>query len=80
MVPDLSRIIKYSSFARMDDLFESLRLMIGTSDESVQIVHIGLVMLARVELESLLRDMWSESIECVCERWTSEHRSRGLVM
>ncbi len=77
MIPYLGCIVEYATFARMDDLFEGLRLVIRTCNKTIEIVDIGLMVSTWVELESLLTDMRRESIDGVCERWASEHRRMG---
>ena len=77
MIPDLSRVIEYSSRRScLHDLFERHILVLGSGNELVQIVHVGLVMLAIVVLECLTRDIWLECIESVWEcRKCMSHRN-----
>jgi hypothetical protein len=76
MIVYLGSIIEYSACRSFsDDLLERESLVLRTWDELIQIVYVGLVMLAIVVLERLLGDMWSECIEGVWERWECEsHR------
>jgi hypothetical protein len=64
MIVYLCGVVEYSTCRSFsDDLLERESLVLRTWDELVQIVYVGLVMLAIVILERLLRDMWSERVE-----------------
>jgi hypothetical protein len=46
MIPYLGCVVEYATLARVDNLFESLSVMISTCDESIEVVDIGLVVSA----------------------------------
>lgn len=74
MIPDLSSIIEHSTcWCFSHNLFERKSLELGSYDELVQVIDIGLVMFAVVKFEGFSGDMWRESIEYVWESREREH-------
>ena len=51
-----------------DQLFQAFVFMFGASNSFIEIVHIGLVMLAVVYLHGLTVDVWFQCIKCIWQR------------
>ena len=56
MVQDLSGIVEDSALGAADNLFQGLALEFGSGDELVQVVHIGLEVLAVMERQGMVAD------------------------
>lgn len=73
MIPYLGSIIEYTTSRILNNIFEWLILEFCSGNELVEIIYIRLVMFSRMELESFLRDIWSECIKCIWKRRSSKH-------
>lgn len=78
MIPDLCRIIKYSTYRSSNNLYKILVFEFSSNNELVEIIYVGLMVFCRVELECFLRNIWRECIKCIWKWWTSKHRDMGV--
>ena len=62
VVPDLGRVVEQAGLGAHDDLLERLRGVVGAVDQLVEVVDVGLVVLAVVVLEGLGADVRGEGI------------------
>ena len=69
MIPDLGGVVEEATGRGLpDDLFQGGVLELGALDQVVQVVHIGLVVLAVVELQSLLGDVGRQGVHGIGQR------------
>ena len=62
MIPRLRCIVQNRPVGFEHDLFERHLLERRTRDQFVEVVHVGLMMLAVVVLDGLFAHVWSESV------------------
>ncbi len=76
MIPDLCSIIENAPRRSLpDDLFERESFIFSARYELIKVIDIGLMVLTRVIIESLTRDMRRECIEWIWKSWKREsHR------
>src|SRR5690606_36619835 len=62
VVPDLGSVVKNRTRGRFDDLFKAFAFEFGAGNQGVQLVHIGLVVLAMVVIQGFGRNMGRQSV------------------
>ena len=72
MVPSLRGIIEHRAVALYDDALQRHVGILCALDKAVEIVDIGALMLAIVEVDCHRRDYGHQSVRGVGERWLSE--------
>src|SRR5262249_4174302 len=76
VVPDLGRVVEHLRVLagrRADDVLEGHRLELGSGDRGVQLVDVGLVMLAVMELQRLLGQVGLKGVDRVGQRRQRDH-------
>jgi hypothetical protein len=63
VVPDLRRVVEDAAARLAHDVLERQVLEFGARDELVQVVDVGLVMLAVVELQGFLGDVRGQGVD-----------------
>lgn len=70
MIPNLSSVVKNrSDRSGLDNFFKWKIFKIGSVDELVQVVHVGLVVFSIVILKCFFTDIRHERIFCVWKWW-----------
>src|SRR3546814_17302722 len=68
VVPNLRRIVKYTTRRLLHDVFQGSRFEFRACNQVVQVGNVSLMMLAVVELERFLGNGRSQGVECVRKR------------
>ena len=68
MVEDLSGVVEDAALRFANDLLQLHRFKLRSGNEFVEVIHIGLQVLAIVELDGLSTDNRLQRIGCVRER------------
>ena len=65
MVPGLGGVVEYASVGLADDLVERHLLIGRAGDQFVQVIHIGLQVLAVMVIERFLAHLRSKRFQCI---------------
>src|SRR3546814_14180236 len=68
VVPNLRRIVKYTTRRLLHDVFQGSRFEFRACNQVVQVGNVSLMMLAVVELERFLGNGRRQGVECVRKR------------